>query len=191
MSPIIAYCVGGVISLGLTIVACIFLMGENKAKKLNNFWYTIHKLINFKSLIISKILKFLYVFSTCVAICIGFFLLFSVKSYGGWYGGGKTWMGGYGIALMILGPIVIRLVYELLMMFVILVENTIAIREKLTGKPADDDSLLQPKEETVPPNYVFCPKCGERYDENKGECPKCSGKKKEKKVKKVPDAVTK
>ena len=50
-------------------------------------------------------------------------------------------MGGMGLLYIVLGPIVVRLSYELLMMVVLLVKNVIAINHKLadqTGRAAGD-----------------------------------------------------
>lgn len=179
MPAYIAIIIGSVIGLAATIVACIMLLSENKAKKLNNFWYKIHQLINFQILIVDKILKFLYILSTCIVFCTGFFMLFSMTAYG-------QWNGLSGLGMMILGPIVIRITYELLMMFIILVENTIAIRNKVTGK--EEKGTDETVAEEIPAEYVFCTKCGTRYDKNKGDCPNCGGEKKEDKVL---DSITK
>ena len=174
MPSYVAVILGVVLAIIATVAACIFIMPENKTKTLNKFLYFVHKLINFKFLLIEKILKILYVFSTASVILIGFFLLFSVKenyiaSILGAYSS-SHWMGGYGLALMIVGPIVIRLVYESLMMFILLVNNTIAIKNKLYG---DADEKKEDSGSSVKPNYVFCRDCGTRYDENAGGCPNC------------------
>lgn len=71
-------------------------------------------------------LQALYIFATAFVILSGFFMLFQT-TYG-------HWLGGYGLLTMILGPIVIRLVYELLMMMVLLVKNVIAINNKLKNQ---------------------------------------------------------
>lgn len=106
------------------------------------------------------------------------------------------WLGGYGILVMILGPIVIRLVYELLMMVIILIKNVISINNKLknqNGDNATDDVFASPdisgvreaikqqveakkaetaEEKPAAPAAKFCIKCGAKLDEN-GNCPNC------------------
>ena len=47
------------------------------------------------------------------------------------------WMGGKGILLMILGPIGVRVTYELLMMAVLAVKNIISINNKLRNQNGD------------------------------------------------------
>ena len=52
----------------------------------------------------------------------------------------RKWLGGYGLLLMILGPIVVRLIFEFLMMALLLVKNVISINNKLRapGEQSDD-----------------------------------------------------
>ena len=52
----------------------------------------------------------------------------------------RKWLGGYGLLLMILGPIVVRLIFEFLMMALLLVKNVISINNKLrepSNRPYD------------------------------------------------------
>ena len=72
------------------------------------------------------ILQALYIFFTALVILVGFFMLFCSD----WSG----WMGGKGILLMILGPIAVRLSYELVMMAVLAVKNIISINSKLRNQ---------------------------------------------------------
>lgn len=68
----------------------------------------------------------MYIFFTALVILVGFFMLFCSD----WSG----WMGGKGILLMILGPIAVRLSYELVMMAVLAVKNIISINSKLRNQ---------------------------------------------------------
>lgn len=86
--------------------------------------------MNFKFLIVEKILQALYIFVTAYLILCGFFMLFMAPET--WTG--RHWLGGYGILLMVLGPIAVRLCYELLMMAVLLVKNVISINRKLKNQ---------------------------------------------------------
>lgn len=52
----------------------------------------------------------------------------------------RKWLGGYGLLLMILGPIVVRLIFEFVMMALLLVKNVISINNKLrvpSNRPYD------------------------------------------------------
>ena len=94
-----------------------------KAEKLGRFGKFLHDAVNFKFLIVEKILQALYIFVTAYVILCGFFMLFMAPET--WTG--RHWLGGYGILLMVLGPIAVRLCYELLMMAVLLLKNVISI----------------------------------------------------------------
>lgn len=177
-----------ILAIVVTVLAFIFIVPEKRREKLNAFGKFLHDTCNFKYLVVEKILQALYIFATAVVVLNGFFMLFTVV-----YG---QWLGGYGILVMILGPIVIRLVYELLMMVVILIKNVISINNKLknqNGDNADGDVFASPdisgvreaikqqveakKAETVEekpaaPTAKFCIKCGAKLDEN-GNCPNC------------------
>ena len=174
--------VGGFIA---TILAFIFIIPESKLSQLNHpVLVFLHNLFNFKSLWIEKILKFFYTFLTITSVVYGFFMLFQVNEVRSWnyYTGNytveKEWAGYYGLAVMIVAPVIIRIAYELLMMTVLLVKNTIEINNKLGKQPAAtayreeapkrEDSPVReaaPKREDSPvreaaPQGKCCPKCG-------------------------------
>ena len=117
------------LAIAATVLAFIFIVPEKKRDKLGKFGKFLHDTCNFKYLIIEKILQALYIFFTTMVILIGFFMLFCSD----WNG----WMGGKGILLMILGPIGVRVTYELLMMAVLAVKNIISINNKLRNQNGD------------------------------------------------------
>lgn len=128
-----------VLAIVATILAFIFIVPEKRREKMGKFGKFLHDTCNFKYLIVEKILQALYIFATAMIIFTGFFMLFCSD----WSG----WMGGKGILLMILGPIALRLVYELLMMAVLSVKNIIAINNKLRNQndgPAAADVFAAP-----------------------------------------------
>ncbi len=123
---------GVLCALAGTILLYIFVLPENKKENLPKFFKVLHEIFNFKSLLIEKILKVFYTFSTLICIFCGFFMIFSFQVYTDWYGDQVVRYNGWvGFLLMILGPIVVRLLYESLMMFILLVKNTIQINNKL------------------------------------------------------------
>lgn len=120
-----------------TVLAFVFIVPEKKRETLNAFGRFLHDTFNFKYLIVEKILQALYIFATAYTILGGFFMLFqTTPAYSDFYGTsyGSSWLGGYGILVMIVGPIIIRLVYELLMLIIILVKNVISINSKLKNQ---------------------------------------------------------
>lgn len=183
-----------ILSIVAVVLAFIFIVPEKKRAKLNKFGQFLHDTFNFKYLIVEKILQALYIFLTAYVFILGFLMLFYVQE--SYYGSGR-WMGGYGILVMILGPIAVRLIYELLMMAVLVVKNVISINNKLKGQNDGNDpfatpdlsgiknafqqqdngaqqTYYQPQEQTTP-NYVYCPNCGSVVQEGTF-CPKCGTK---------------
>ena len=180
--------VATILAIVVTVLAFIFIVPEKRREKLNAFGKFLHDTCNFKYLVVEKIFQALYIFATAAVILNGFFMLFTVV-----YG---QWLGGYGILVMILGPIVIRLVYELLMMVIILIKNVISINNKLKNQNGDNatgDVFASPdisgvreaikqqveakkaetaEEKPAAPAAKFCIKCGAKLDEN-GNCPNC------------------
>lgn len=115
-----------VLAIAATVLAFIFIVPAKRRDQMGKFGKFLHDTCNFKYLIIEKILQALYIFATALTILIGFFMLFCTD----WNG----WMGGKGILTMILGPIVVRVTYELLMMAVLAVKNIISINNKLRNQ---------------------------------------------------------
>ena len=195
MMPTTMLIIAGVLALVATVLAFIYVVPEKKREKLGAFGKFLHDAVNFKFLIVEKILQALYIFVTAYLILCGFFMLFMAPET--WTG--RHWLGGYGILLMVLGPIAVRLCYELLMMAVLLLKNVISINHKLadqTGKGSGDvfaapnmqemkEALRQRREaaqaaqaaaqaaQSQPAN--FCGQCGAKLEN--GVCPHCSAPK--------------
>ena len=187
-----------ILAIIATVAAFILVVPERKREKLGRFGKFLHDAVNFKFLIVEKILQALYIFVTAYLILCGFFMLFMAPET--WTG--RHWLGGYGILLMVLGPIAVRLCYELLMMAVLLLKNVISINHKLadqTGNGSGDvfaapnmqemkEALRQRREaaqaaqaaqaaaqaaQSQPAN--FCSQCGAKLEN--GVCPHCSAPK--------------
>ncbi len=176
--------VAALLAIAATVLAFVFIVPEKRREKLNAFGKFLHDTCNFKYLVVEKLLQALYIFSTALIILNGFFLLFQ-SVYG-------HWLGGYGILLMVVGPIVLRLIYELLMMVVLLVKNVIGINNKLKNQNGDTDAgdvfaapdvsemreVIRQRREAATqtpaaPQPHFCTKCGSPLDEA-GNCPNCT-----------------
>lgn len=180
--------IGGILAVVATVLAYVFIVPENRREKLNAFGKFLHDTCNFKYLIVEKILQALYIFFTADMIILGFFMLFAAPKD---FFGDRHWLGGYGILVMVLGPIVIRLVYELLMMAVLLLKNVISINNKLRSQNGEGEKggiftapdmsglrqqfqakTAQPKSPQSAPAAKFCGKCAAPLDET-GKCPNC------------------
>ncbi|MBR6558232.1 MAG: DUF4282 domain-containing protein [Clostridia bacterium] len=121
------------LAVGGTIVACILIVPEKRRNTLPTFFKVLHDIFNFKQLLIEKILKVAYIFSTVALIVYGFLTLVSSPAYFSFSPSYTTSKAISGLLTMILGPIILRLVYEFLMMIILLVKNVIEINSKLKG----------------------------------------------------------
>ena len=132
-----------VLAIAATVLAFIFIVQEKRREKMNAFGRFLQDLCSFKFLVVEKILQALYIFSTAFVILFGVLQLFNVQEN---WAGGHTWMGGIGLLYIILGPIIVRLTYEMMMMVILLVKNVIAINHKLADQSGDgnDDVFSVP-----------------------------------------------
>lgn len=187
-----------IIAIVATVLAFIFIVPEKRRAQLGAFGKFLHDTCNFKYLIVEKILQALYIFVTAYVILAGFFMLFMAPQ--DWFGT-RHWLGGYGLLTMIVGPIAVRLVYELLMMGILLVKHVISINCKLRnqndGAQADpfatpDMSAMkatlqqkaaeraqaapaapvEPAAPAAPAEKKFCSSCGTPLD-GADRCPNC------------------
>ena len=113
-----------VLAVVLTILAFIFIVPEKRRAKLNAFGKFLHDTCNFNYLLIEKLLQALYIFLTVFSILTGVYTLF--KHF------------GMGLLLMIGLPLLIRLIYEFLMMTVLLLKHVIMIDNKLKNQNTVD-----------------------------------------------------
>ncbi|MBE6016111.1 MAG: hypothetical protein E7233_00695 [Lachnospiraceae bacterium] len=154
MSASIPVIIGTILAIGATVVLCILVMPEKKKDKLNKFFSVIRDIFNFKTLYIEKILKVLYIFTTFACILIGFFLLFSVERYGGFFGSYSRWNGWTGLILMFIGPVIARIIYEYSLLLVITASKLMSIDKKIPNecckKGPDDTKAVEPAPAPAP-----------------------------------------
>ena len=139
MKQLIFLIIAVVLAIAATVLAFIFIVPEKRREKLNAFGKFLHDLCSFKFLVVEKILQALYIFSTAFVILYGVLQLFNVQR--DYWTGASRWMGGTGLLCIIVGPIAVRLSYELMMMAILLVKNVISINRKLadeTGSAGGD-----------------------------------------------------
>ena len=161
--------IGFIMALAATILVCIFIVPEKKRAKLGGFGKFLHDLCNFKFLIVEKIFQFCYILATAYCLIGGFLMLFQVEeqyhysysAYGGYSSYTTTeWVGYYGLIMMILGPIAVRIGYELFMLVIIAIKNIIQINNKLKNqneeeKKDDPVAPAAPVAPVVPVEPVF------------------------------------
>ena len=140
---------GTLAALALTVLAHIFVLPAKKAAKLSGLFKRIHDIFTFKELFLEKIFRAIYIFATIACITVGACLFLGIEVYSGYYSY-SMWYGGYGILLMIFGPITLRIVFEGIMMFILLVKNTMDINNKLKAP-----------EEVACEEVVACEECAE------------------------------
>lgn len=168
-----------VAALVATVLAFIYIVPEKKRAGLNRFGRFLHDTVNFKYLIVEKILQALYIFATAYVVLQGFFMLFYVQpgydSY--FYSSRSVWLGGYGLLMMVVGPIVIRLVYEFLMMTILLIKNVIQINNKIKSNEENKNDIFSSTiiEKVEKPKGAFCENCGTKV-EGRNFCPNCGKK---------------
>ncbi len=181
-----------ILAIAATIVLLIMVIPEKKRESLPSFFKKLHDVFNFKQLLIEKILKITYVFLTVLSILTGILMIIIQAPYMGIaysnYGGGNAAALSllYGLILIVIVPTAIRLIYEGMMMFILLVKNTIEINKKLKNQNGDVNKKEDAKAEPVKvapapapvaqpyqPKMGFCAYCGTQYDKNAGKCPNC------------------
>lgn len=162
MYPIILVGLSVIVTLVLTIVLAIAVVPDKKRDKLKGFARALNDIFNFRGLLIESIVRFLYLLSTVACVVTGFFMSFLVIKAPSFFGDTEyvtRWYGWAGILLMILGPILIRLVFEAAMLFILLVKNTIQINNKLRDPesevkapvvPVAQNTNAVPKSEVAP-----------------------------------------
>ncbi|MBR4425849.1 MAG: hypothetical protein IKS66_07925 [Oscillospiraceae bacterium] len=145
------------LAVAATVAICLFILPKSKANHSNVYIAKAHDIVNFKSLLIDKLIKVLYIFSTCFTVLFAIFELFAGLPF--------LWF----LILLIGGPILIRLLYESFMLFVLLTQNVIEINRKLGGSPAEPEVPAVPR-------MIFCTQCGTQFDASQGVCPNCGTK---------------
>lgn len=118
-------------AIAATVLLFIFVLPAKKREGLPKLLKVIHDVFNMKDLLLESILRVLYVFSSLACVFWGVFMIFGFQIYDSGRYSYTNWAGGYGILVAILGPIALRIAFELVMMFVLLVKNTIQINKKL------------------------------------------------------------
>ena len=170
------------LAVALTALLMVLVLPKEKDGHLPAVFQLIYDLFTPKVLVIEKLLQILYVFLTCLAVLYGIVVFFS---------GFFTGLGNLVLGLLVLavGPVLLRVGYELLLLLVVQVKTVREINQKLGGaaSPADDpvppEAPAAPAEPgpqpPVPPVHhhtqplVHCPDCGTWYREDMPSCPIC------------------
>ena len=157
-------------TLALLILAYRFIVPEKRRAKLNKLGLFLNDIFNFKFLIIEKIMQFLYVLATLACFGVGTFMLLGFTSYTSYYGSTyTTWYGWYGLLLVIVGPFAVRLAFESLMLFLLLVKNVIQINKKLKAQTDEGEYQMPSFKELISKENLDFIKSNKTTDDNNQE----------------------
>lgn len=130
--------IGLVLAAAATVFICIrVLPGKYDGRLGNKFLQLLHNYFNFKTFYVELLTKLIFVLLTCACVFVGFLLMFGKFEYYGYFGmrfTQSTFL--YGLGLMLLGPLALRVTYEFVMMAILLVQNVISINRKLRAPEA-------------------------------------------------------
>lgn len=130
--------IGTVLAVAATIFICVRVLPKKYDGRLDSkFLQFLHDFFNFKTFYIEALTKFIFVLLTCLCIFVGFLLMFGKFEYYGYFGmtfTQSTFL--YGLGIMLLGPLVLRVTYEFVMMAILLVQNVIDINRKMKAPAA-------------------------------------------------------
>lgn len=135
--------IGIVLAVAATIFICVRVLPKKYDGRLDSkFLQFLHDFFNFKTFYIEALTKFIFILLTCLCIFVGFLLMFGKFEYYGYFGmtfTQSTFL--YGLGIMLLGPLVLRVTYEFVMMAILLVQNVIDINRKMKAPAANAASF--------------------------------------------------
>ncbi len=133
--------VAGVLALIGACAAAYFFLRQPNRGQYTGWMKRIAAHVNFDRYIIPMILKFLYVFSVLYAVLNGLVTLFATSFWAG-------------LLMIVLGPIGVRIAYELIMMLFSIHDNILETNRLLRGG-AQPRSAVQPQpQQAQQPQYV-------------------------------------
>ena len=147
---------GAIASVVLTILLYRKVMPRRLDGNFNKpIFQFLHDYFHFKKLYLEEVLKFAFVLATVGCVVCGLFLLIGYDetyhsyyfSSGGYWSKESTF--AYGLALLLGGPISLRLAYEGIMMFILLVKNVMEINNKLQAPAAQSEIPPCPEAEAI------------------------------------------
>lgn len=114
-----------VLAVALTALLVVLVLPKEKDGHLPSVFQMLYDLFSPKTLVMEKLLQILYVFLTCLAVLYGIVVFFS-----GFFSGFQNL--ALGLVILAVGPILLRVGYELILLLVMQVKTTREIHQKLT-----------------------------------------------------------
>lgn len=177
--PILFTILSAVAAAAGTVLIFIFILPGDKRANLPTFGKWIHDFLNFKSFIVEAVLKFLYILSTLFVVLYGVFTLFTEN-----YLGQSNAL--QGVLMIVVGPLAVRLAFELLMLLILLTKNVMSINRRLSGNEDGTEMEFkpglralfstEPDEVSDVAIEVSCPSCGGMVNDGQGFCSTCGNK---------------
>ena len=117
---------------GLLLTGCVylFLTSSKQEQSLKGGLRWLKDFLTFRKIYLEAVLRFLYILTTCAIVATGFLMIFE-----------RGWRG---LLLMIVGPVAVRIVYELLMLFIVLVKNVMEINNSIQGRTESTVVMADP-----------------------------------------------
>ena len=173
-----AVAIGSIILVILALVAAIvtyviFLSKKNE-NRFSGFVGWLYDFLSFRKLAVEAILIVLYIFAAILITVMGLFSLFQEPYIIG------------GICIIIFGNIILRILYEFLIIQILICKNTSDISKKLgkltnssTGSiPGFSDAPMDDYSNPEPPKPSNeCPVCGKKLKPTAKFCPYCGSRK--------------
>ena len=165
-----------VVAVVLTALLLVLVLPKQKDGHLPAFFQLLYDLFTPKALMIEKLLQVLYVFLNCLTVLFGIAIFFN----GFFAGFGRIVLG---LVILLVGPVLLRVIHELLLLAVMQVKATREINQKLdrltgaapAGSRAAQGTETEAQTQPAPPAgpMVHCTHCGTWYREGAGRCPVC------------------
>ena len=113
-----------VLAVALTALLVVLVLPKEKDGHLPSVFQMLYDLFSPKTLVMEKLLQILYVFLTCLAVLYGIVVFFS-----GFFSGFQNL--ALGLVILAVGPILLRVGYELILLLVMQVKTTREIHQNL------------------------------------------------------------